>query len=306
MKILSQVTQPTTIFKFPKLSLNVLIQFLRVLFILIIISLVERLLFWEFIYKATGCREEKREWGKEERVRGSDRASETGERWLVCARKGNTWSQAAAMVDRFIYFVRRKHSRGAWEFPSSPFQFSNLLLVRNPEKPFCWWISKHMPLNLSVITRDSHSSLHNFFIATLLAVRRFWLLTSASWIIDDFNFFFCFFLLTRTFANRRSSSDAFGIGWRFLLRTLGCRMWFVINVDDGEAIMSLLQSMKISCRSFALLLFKLSFPFASIEPILRFCLIFFLYFSAELAKVFLLLFRVLARNHSILCRWCQH
>lgn len=74
-------------------------------------------------------------------------------------------------------------------------------------------------------------------------------------------------LLTRTFANRRSSSDAFGIGCRFLLRMLGCRMWFAINVDDGEAIMSLLQSMKISCRSFALLLFKLSFPFASIEPI---------------------------------------
>jgi hypothetical protein len=31
-------------------------------------------------------------------------------------------------------------------------------------------------------------------------------------------------LLTRTFANRRSSSEAFGIGWRFLLLMLGCRM----------------------------------------------------------------------------------
>lgn len=36
--------------------------------------------------------------------------------------------------------------------------------------------------------------------------------------------FICFFLLTRTFANRLSSSDGFGIGWRFLLRMLGCRM----------------------------------------------------------------------------------
>lgn len=49
---------------------------------------------------------------------------------------------------------------------------------------------------------------------------------------------------------------------------LGCRMWFAINVDVGEAIMSLLQSMNISwCLSFALLLFKLSFPFESTEPI---------------------------------------
>lgn len=88
-------------------------------------------------------------------------------------------------------------------------------------------------------------------------------------------------VLTNTRANLRSNSEAIGIGWRFLLLILGCRMWFAINVDDGELIKSLLQSMKISWRSFALLLFKLSFPLANIEPILilfYYSKLFFLFF----------------------------
>lgn len=105
------------------------------------------------------------------------------------------------------------------------------------------------------------------------------------------------------------------MGWRFLLRMLGCRMWLAMSVDDGEPMMSLLQSMKISWRSFALLLFKLSFPLASIEPIF-----YVSWFSGELAKLFL--YFLIAQNFLLFdsfsfrfffCEiitsswcWCQH